>query len=295
MQPIVIAFCADKTMEAALHVAVRSALTNLDPRYVPHFYLMVEGFSLSDKALFERTLTTTGRDFEVTYLQSTPEIFAFLPSLHGSRSTYYRLSLPDLIPDDRVLYLDSDIMVRCDLSPLFELDMGDSPLGAIVDGKMGSTLDKDLRTSLGHKLEDPAFNAGVLLFNCAAWREQKLLEECLRFGREHGEKIPVVDQSILNCLFASNCVNLPGKFNTKIYNHSGQSSREGVLHYVGSPKPWDLGARFFLPYAEAWFEELSKTALPFNRRSTWLTGQSWKRFPKILGGYRRLIKLKFFK
>jgi lipopolysaccharide biosynthesis glycosyltransferase len=288
MHPIAIAFCADKTMEASLHVAARSALANINPVHRPHIYAMVERFSQKDKALLIRTLDLTRREYDLTFLEPTPNIFAGLPGLHGQLSCYFRLLLPGAVKENRLLYLDADMLIRCDLSPLFALDMGHEPLGAVIDETVGNTLDKDLRVSLHQSLTDPAFNSGALLFDCAIWRERELLKECLRFGLEYRKQIRVVDQSILNALFAKNCVRLPGQYNAKIFNHIRHVPTEGVLHYVGSPKPWDLGAKLILPYARAWFSELRKTALPVTRRNPWLMVETWRRFPKILGGYRRM-------
>jgi lipopolysaccharide biosynthesis glycosyltransferase len=288
LHSIAIAFCADKVMEAALHVAVRSALVSLKPGCCPHIYAMVEHFSSSDRARLARTLDTTGRKYELTFLEPKPDMFTNLPALHGNRSCYLRLLLPELVREDRLLYLDSDILIRCDLSPLFELDMKDSALGAIAGGTVEYSLDKELRLSLNQSLTDPAFNSGVLLFDCLAWRGQQLLKACVRFGLEYRNEIRVVDQTILNVLFAANCARLPEQYNTAITSRSKHIPTEGVLHYVGSPKPWDLGASSLLPYAKAWFSELRMTALPLRRRIPWLSLSTWRRFPKILGGYRRL-------
>ena len=89
MHPVAIAFCADKTMEAALHVAAQSGLVNLDPRHCPRVYAMVEGFSPRDRELLARKLDLTGRKYQLTFLDPTPEVFAGLPGLHGQRSCYF--------------------------------------------------------------------------------------------------------------------------------------------------------------------------------------------------------------
>lgn len=42
--------------------------------------------------------------------------------------------IPDILKEDKVLYLDSDIIVIGDLTSLFETDLGDSPVAAVRDG-----------------------------------------------------------------------------------------------------------------------------------------------------------------
>ncbi|MDS9070806.1 glycosyltransferase, partial [Streptococcus pneumoniae] len=52
---------------------------------------------------------------------------------HISPIAYARYLISRLITEDRVVYLDSDIIVNGDLSPLFELSLGDYSLAAVRD------------------------------------------------------------------------------------------------------------------------------------------------------------------
>ena len=52
---------------------------------------------------------------------------------HISPVAYARYFIPRLIEEERVIYLDSDIIINGDLSPLFELDLGDYSLAAVRD------------------------------------------------------------------------------------------------------------------------------------------------------------------
>ncbi|MTV72354.1 glycosyltransferase, partial [Streptococcus pneumoniae] len=53
-----------------------------------------------------------------------------------------------------VVYLDSDIIVNGDLSPLFELSLGDYSLAAVRD------------------VDGNGFNSGMLVIDCQKWREK---------------------------------------------------------------------------------------------------------------------------
>lgn len=52
-----------------------------------------------------------------------------------TRATYYRLFLSEILPPsvEKVLYLDGDIIVRHSLLPLWETDMTDYAVGAVMD------------------------------------------------------------------------------------------------------------------------------------------------------------------
>ena len=63
------------------------------------------------------------------------EIIKQLPNKlkHVNELTYARFLIPELIQKDRVLYLDSDVVVNSSLSNLFHVDMKGCPIAAIDD------------------------------------------------------------------------------------------------------------------------------------------------------------------
>ena len=63
--------------------------------------------------------------------------------------TFARYFIPDFVEEDRVLYLDSDLVVTLDLTALFEMDLGENYLAAAPSC---------FGVGVG-------FNAGVLLIN----------------------------------------------------------------------------------------------------------------------------------
>jgi lipopolysaccharide biosynthesis glycosyltransferase len=241
-------------------------------------YFMVEDFSSRECQVLEAEAAGA----EVIFLRSSSEKFHGLPAFYGSWAIYSRLLLPELVEEDQVLYIDSDTLIQEDLTPLLETELGNHPLGAVMDGTVEWALDKALRTKLGHGPKDGAFNSGVLLFNNVKWRNDDLLKDCLAFGLSYASE-KVYDQSILNCLFASSALNIPHKYNS----HNSQSTTGAIRHFVGSPKPWDIGGRWLVPGAEAWHQVLAETQLEWRDK---LMGTSdVRRALRIGGGYRRAL------
>jgi len=109
-----------------------------------------------------------------------------------SDTALLKFELPDLFPEwDKMLYLDSDILVRRDLAFLQKVEMEDVFLAAVLD----PCITKKLRDngSPGAKY----FNSGVMLLNLAEMRrgnmpqklkELKARERCRDF----------MDQDVLN-------------------------------------------------------------------------------------------------
>jgi lipopolysaccharide biosynthesis glycosyltransferase len=283
-------------MEAPLHVAASSLLRNLRTGYSATLYFLLTGFSARDINRLRRTLDGTGRTYTMKLLEAPDTaVFRGFRPLHGNLTPYYRLLLPDIVDEDRLLYFDSDTQINIDVSPLFELDMGSNAAGFVVDGIVSAMLESSFFLSLGKAPDGPAFNSGTMLFNILEWRRQDCLRRILAFCREHSEQLVTADQTALNAVFGGDCYRIDPRYNIKMYQVKGAeaSSANGVLHFVGSPKPWDIGGRFLVKYAAQWFADLRKTAIPVYRQTPWLTAAAWARLPRILGGYRRLVKQKF--
>lgn len=280
-------------METPLHVAAYSLLRHLHPAYTARFYLLLTDFSDHDVSLLRTTLDSCRRSYSLHLLDvSASRAFSEYPDLHGSRSTYHRLLLPDLVEEERLLYLDADIQVNIDVSPLFEADMRCKPVGFVVDGVVRHTLDCRFQTLVGRQLDAPAFNAGVCLFSVAEWRRQNCWRQLMAFGSKYRDELISHDQSMLNALFADNCYRLESKYNVLMYPTTKQKEMpsSGIFHFVGSPKPWDIGAKFLLPHAKPWRRALRETALPYSKRASWFSRYSWLRVPRIAGGYYRALR-----
>lgn len=291
---VAVAFCTDRFMETPLHVAMSSLLRNLASGYSVRFYLILTGFTPRKLARLRQTLDATQRAYTLQLLDpGDTSVFNSFPALHGSRTIYHRLLLPELVSESRLLYLDSDILVNIDVSPLFEIDMGKAPIGAIIGGTVEWALDREFLYSIGIQPTDPSFNSGVILFNLQEWHRQGCTKRVFAFGSEHGARIVNRDQTLLNALFANSCCHLEYKFNFGATPETDPAliPAEAIVHYVGSPKPWDIAGRYIHRYAAPWYRALRQTSVPLLQRLIWIDRHAWHRLPKITGGYRRTIRM----
>lgn len=149
--------------------------------------------------------------------------------------SYGRIMIPDLIDAERVLYLDSDIVVDRPLDDLFTMDMGDHPIAAIPD-----------------LLYKGKFNSGVLLFNMPELKKDpNIVEKMLKAG--NNADLTEGDQSVLNSFFADSYLHLPLEDNWAIgydflctyypaYNHNywkkTQIDKPRIIHFTSPSKPW---------------------------------------------------------
>lgn len=121
---------------------------------------------------------------EITNVSVQADFFQQLKTIaHVSEISFYRCLIPQIIRADKVLYLDSDIIVNGSLRELYDHDISDYMLGAVEDYILSSRYFK-------HSILDcyPYFNSGVLLLNNKRWREipdlqQKLMATVEQYNR----------------------------------------------------------------------------------------------------------------
>ncbi|WP_155992560.1 glycosyltransferase family 8 protein [Acidocella facilis] len=178
-----------------------------------------------------------------------PEVLAHVAGpAHMSPFAYARLAAPALwLSDyDKLLYLDSDIRVSGDLSPLFALEMGEALAAMVEDcgrylGAAGGREDWDeYRTRTGLRLDAPYFNSGVILMNAARWRAEALWAQAASFIAARGAQLRFMDQDALNVL-GGRILELSPRWN--FCTHYMGLGLEGVVvprvrHYLNVLKPW---------------------------------------------------------
>jgi lipopolysaccharide biosynthesis glycosyltransferase len=288
----VVALCSDAYMEAPLHVAASSVLRSLHPGWKAKFYLLTENITPAGVRRLRQTLNRCERPYELVEIaDADTTVFHRLRPFHGTYTTYYRFLLPDFVAEERFLYLDTDTVTTLDISPLFDRNMGGYPLGFVVDGTVKHALEHKFFMEQGAAPDDPAFNAGVALFDAREWREQNCFSRIMDFCNAHPDRLLSADQTALNVLFAKHCHRLDPAFNVKLSTVVRTPVQEqGIYHFVGSPKPWDILGEFIHPYSSIWSEAAKGTSLSLAQRSAYLDTKSWVRFSRIAGGYHRILR-----
>lgn len=177
-----------------------------------------------------------------------------LPKLHGDLTAYGRLLIPDYLDVPQVLYLDCDLVIRCDIRKLCRIDIGDHLIGAKHSGSVEIANDRRLFLKQGCAAGMPYFNAGVLLINLDRWRRENVAAHWEELMLRHAEMLVSCDQTVLNYLSMGEFYSLPAKYNRIILpNHLlPTSDLEGIYHFVGAPKPWDVGGRIMHRGYELW-------------------------------------------
>ena len=172
--------------------------------------------------------------------------FGHLPALHGDWTAYGRLLVPSLIAADTCLYLDADLVINLDIRQLQHVLLDGHLLAAASGCAVAESLDRTFFIdSLGWTPAIPYFNSGVVLFNSKLWRKQRADDQWSKLALAHGPALISHDQTILNAICGGHFLVLPDELNNAWYPARPQppGSNQSVIHFVGSPKPWDVLGR----------------------------------------------------
>ena len=200
-----------------------------------------------------------------------------------------RLFIPYFIPEEieYVLYLDVDMIVLDDVTKLFENDLKEKVIAAVLDPRIitfdnswGGVLNYE---SLGLPGDTRYFNTGLLLMNTKKWRDQDVTRKIIDCIDNNKKYANYPDQYGLNVVLANQWFELDpawNHFSTISIDHN-----PSLIHFV-ERKPIYQSYNYSEAFKKLFYYYLGKT--------------EWKNF-KPIGESKRYIKKirniidKFFK
>lgn len=260
-------------------------LTAINKKYLPYFAAMVRSFADNnpgEHTVYIATKEVTGADLEA-YRPYIPGRVRFCPVafcediLEGAptekrwpKEIYYRIFAAEYLPEsvDRVLYLDSDIIVKGDISGLYDIPFEDNFFVATTNVH-SPFLKWFLRVKNGADRGTVYVNTGVLLMNLEKLRREQSREEVLGYIARRKFFLTLPDQDVISTLYGHKIKIEDGY----VYNlnerkirgwnrrHRGDGKigkdwvdkRAKIIHYIGRNKPWKEKYRGILkPYYDAY-------------------------------------------
>lgn len=284
-EPIRVLFCCNPSYCQHLAVTFVSLLeNNRNNRIEAHLILSARDASLEERLL--RSLapypnfTLEIHDFPLS------DFAHFFVDNHVTVDTYCRIFAADILaPEiDRIIYLDSDIVVLDDLRALWSQDVGACALAAVPE-----PYGVFRREFLGMPADRPYVNAGVMLMNLRRWRADGLAQRLARFIETHGNSLWYWDQDAINAVLHDAILPLDHRWNVQAqvykakwrrYRSSDSRIREAcdrpaILHYSTAEKPWRF--RAIVKKKLIYFEYLAKT----DWRSANPLGLAWHQMPEF--------------
>ena len=275
-KPIHIVFTADENYVRHLGVTLMSLLQTKDAGSFMRISVLGDG--LSEKSLNALTVIAGNNNTAISFPKVDFDAYNGLKiGRYLSRATYGKFAIPDIIDDDKVLYLDSDILVRADVSRLWEIDVSGYYTGAVVDSPSdyGPDWHYEHNRKLGVPPDEPYFNAGVMLLNLKKIRRDQLARKAIDFKLQNPDT-GYVDQDAFNAVMWGRWLTLHPSWNVQtnmfaMYNDENRRdtlSQEildsvespSIVHFTCAIKPWHCEGRwpykldFFWPYFEEYYK-----------------------------------------
>ena len=283
-------------MNRTLHIVLAS-----DNFYFPYIYVAIKTLFLSNSQVKSlcvhyieqdvkeenlNILRNLGKEFDrvVDIIKfSMPKEYATILPAYGaaSKTTYAKFWFASMFPnEDRVLYLDPDVLVMGALDKIYNIDFEDNLIAGVIENlptyHMAASLLSD---------EDLYINGGMVLCNLKAWRELNFEQKAMERLMDTSHNLNY-DQGILNELCKAKVLLLPPKYNTlaetfefksankikKRYGFKQYYSQEEIddaimnpviIHFTGFLYGKPLSTKCDHPYAAFFQRKLAESPIEF--------------------------------
>lgn len=180
--------------DAYVRQTIVSMISVLKHNQEVKFYLIQDGVSEAHQVEIRNRIMLYQTELHiVNIVEVLPKALYLSEKDRHPRTIYAKLFLNHIVMEDRVLYLDSDVLVEGSLKPLFARNM-ERELAAGVLMPYSVKLKKRVNAPLGQ----PYICDGVVLVNMELWREEHKADECMAYIDSNAGKPPMLSEGVLN-------------------------------------------------------------------------------------------------
>ena len=270
-QEITVCYASNDNYVGFLGISVMSLCQNAEPEQKISIYVIDN--KISEKGKKELISLQQSYNFSLTFLPFDESLFdACLPpcKMNGiiwqERSIFGRYLIPQLIPADKVLYLDCDVLIRHSLSELWKIDLDHNYIAGVPDFHIMKM--SYLKQCFGQDYDVHEYvNSGVLVMNSRLWREDRLLEKLMAYNQENATKLKCPDQDAINYVCRGRIKHLPERYNVRNYVYmpdlfADSPRMEEIINEGKDPiirhfHPWQKN--YFIIHREEWINLAKKS------------------------------------
>lgn len=239
---IPIFFTVDNIYIPFLAVTLQSLVDNITEEYKYSIKILHTNVSEENKKLifkFER------ENVDIEFVDLNYYIEKIKDKLYTrdyyTSTTYFRLFLPELYPQyDKVLYLDSDIVILKDVAQLYNTEIGTNLVAAVPDDiiQNNKVFQEYVEKVVGVASYKRYFNAGVLLMNLDELRKFNFQDKFMYLLETVKFKV-IQDQDYLNRLCKGRVKLLDAGWNRMPMTDNDIKIEDiKLIHYNYVYKPW---------------------------------------------------------
>ncbi|MGX7125451.1 glycosyltransferase family 8 protein [Enterococcus viikkiensis] len=267
--PIVTA--SDENYAPFLSVMIRTLLEHTNRMTPIHFYIIDDDLSMESKRKLKQTVQLYSTKAAIEFMTVNKETYKdFLVSDHITTTAYYRISLPKTFKNsgyEKILYIDADTFILDDVTKLYQTDLENKTIGAIIDPGQTKALAR-----LGIDSKDYYFNSGVMVIDIKRWNQRNITEKTIDYLKNNRDKIIYHDQDALNAVLYEDWTQIhprwsmqsslitdkhpaPTLYHKKLYAEG--RANPAIVHFTGHDKPWNTLTGH--PFQDAYMKVLQES------------------------------------
>ncbi|MBO7664493.1 glycosyltransferase family 8 protein, partial [Candidatus Saccharibacteria bacterium] len=151
---------------------------------------------------------------------------------------YYRFFIPRLFPIyEKAVYIDSDTILREDIGKLYDTDLGENVVAAVVDPKVTAIPEfrdyVDIALNVPH---DEYVNDGVMVMSLKKMRKMKYLSTMVEMIKKYDADLVAPDQDYLNVILRGSIGHFGPEWNSETTEEFSKETK--LVHFNLFNKPW---------------------------------------------------------
>lgn len=276
-----IVFTTDLNYVEYTKVAIKSAIYNKKPDSVYNINVLCVDIP-NEKCSSFKNFKEKNVNINIKHLSisSIKDIGNYHMDHYVTRADLFKFLMPDIFPNhDKILYIDSDTIIRKDLRDLYNTNIEKYYLAAMK--KPGIDYDYPVIHKkflfFEYKIGTYTYNCGVLLLNLKKMRNDdiktKLIQaknsdtiRTLQTQKSFNDVIPIQEIKVLSPIYNTYARwpnNAFKKFNLfvyyfpytlKYYNIHKLRQSSVIAHFAGRNKPWKFHPDDGYPFVEEWWK-----------------------------------------
>ena len=226
--------------------AIHSLFQHTNKKRYYRVIILHDGLNLANRLRF-RSLVTDNCAIQfkkITHSLYLKVVIKYVSSRKGmgdffSKAVYfYRFFIPLLFPRyEKAVYIDSDTILRGDIGELFDMEMGENVVMAMVDPKVETI--KEFRDYVEKALDVPHteyVNDGVMLMDLRKMRKMKYLSQMVAMIQKYDADLVAPDQDYLNIILRGSIGHFGTEWNAEPTAEFDEKTK--LVHFNLFNKPW---------------------------------------------------------
>ena len=207
-----IVFCIDNNYTNLLAIAINSILKNIKKDYSVNFFIMHKNMTNTNIRKIKSLVKNANKVYFIQVDENKLLADFTIPNNWTNKVCYYRLIAPQIIQEfkinnnlteeEKLLYLDADIIVNGDISPIFDTDISKVAIGAVRSPLNIDELEHIPTLNLPE--EHKYIYSGLLLYNIKNYLNDNIIEQAIKINQSYPNGLKWADMDMINMIFSPN-------------------------------------------------------------------------------------------